>query len=105
MSAKNTAKATTKTNESAVNENSAIKTNNKAAPGQGKPRVLNNPNDIATLVLMQVDNVNVKKDELTSSLKGLTDLTKQLARAYGEHTRVINELQKRVKELEGKKGS
>lgn len=64
--------------------------------------VLHRPIEIATLVLMQVDNVNVKKDELTSSLKGLTDLTKQLACAYGEHTRVINELQKRVKELGNK---
>ncbi len=67
------------------------------------PRVISNPNDIAALVLMQVDAVNSKKDELTASIKSMTDLTKQLARAYGEHTKMIQELQKRVKELEKNK--
>jgi len=73
----------------------------QAGPGPA-PRVISDPNDVASLVLMQVDAVNAKKDELTIAIKGLTDLTKQLVRAYGEHTKTIQRLQERVKALEEK---
>jgi hypothetical protein len=54
------------------------------------------------LVLRQIDNVNATKDELTSALKGLMDLTKQLAQAYAVQTQAIQRLQSRVKAFEEK---
>lgn len=67
-----------------------------------KPRVISNPNDVARLVLMQIDAISAKKDDLTIAIKGLTDTTKQLVRAYVEHARAIQKLQLRVKQLEKK---
>lgn len=69
--------------------------------GNQQPRVVSSPQDVASLVLMQIDAVNGKKDELTIAIKGLSDLTKQLVRAYGENTKLIQELQQRLKALEG----
>ncbi len=77
--------------------------NGKSKQGQRRqPRVITNPNDVAAVVMMQVDAVNAKKDELTIAIKGLADTAKQLVRAYAEHTRVIEKLQARVKALEEK---
>lgn len=85
-------------------ENTASETktgkNNGQKPTSPKPRVISNPGDVAGLVMMQVDNVNAKKDELTIAIKGLTDTTKQLVRAYAEHAKVIAKLQQRIKALE-----
>lgn len=69
-----------------------------------KPRVVHNPNDVANLVLLQMDLINAKKDDLTIAIKGLTDLTKQLVHAYANHTRTIQELMERVRGLEEKAG-
>jgi len=55
-----------------------------------------------TLVLRQIDAVNTTKDELTITLKGLMDLTKQLAQAYAAQAQAIQELQVRVKAFEEK---
>ncbi len=71
----------------------------KARPN-GTPRVVSDPNEVARLALVQIDAINAKKDELTLAIKGLSDLTRQLVRAYGEQTRVIQALGARVKELE-----
>jgi hypothetical protein len=72
------------------------------AGNKPKPRVISNPNDVAGLVMMQIDAVSTRKDELTIAIKGLTDTTKQLVRAYAQQTAVIQKLSKRVKELEDK---
>jgi hypothetical protein len=69
---------------------------------KGKPRVISNPNDVAGLVMMQIDNINAKKDDLTIAIKGLTDTSKQLVRAYAQQQQVIARLAERVKKLEGK---
>ena len=69
---------------------------------KGKPRVISNPNDIAGLVMMQIDNINAKKDDLTIAIKGLTDTAKQLVRAYAQQQQVIAKLAERVKKLEDK---
>lgn len=80
-----------------------VKKNGQSAGKVGKQsRVISTPNDVANLVLMQVDAVNVKKDELTIVIKGLTDTTKQLVRAYAEHAKTIQRLQQRVRTLEEK---
>lgn len=70
--------------------------------GNRPQRVLSNPNDVAGLVLAQLNHVNNKKDELTIAIKGLADTTQQLVRAYADHTRTIQQLAERVKVLEGK---
>ena len=67
---------------------------------QGRQRVLTHPQDVMALVLRQVDAVNANKDELTIALKGLMDLTKQLAQAYAAQVQAIQGLQGRVKALE-----
>jgi len=85
------------------NENAEVKTETKPNGGsepKQSQRGVSNPNDVASLILMQVDAVNTKKDDLTIAIKGLTDLTKQLTRAYAEHTKTIQKLAERVKELE-----
>ena len=69
---------------------------------KGKPRVITNPNDVAGLVMMQIDAVNSKKDDLTIAIKGLADTAKQLVRAYAQQQAAIEKLGKRVKELEAK---
>ena len=87
--------------------------------GKGKqPRVITNPGDVADwnearaagqgwpdcgfagLVMMQIDAVNSKKDDLTIAIKGLADTAKQLVRAYARQQAAIEKLGKRVKELE-----
>ncbi len=62
-----------------------------------QPRVVSRPEDVAGLVLMQIDLVNARKDDLTIAIKGLSDLTRQLVRAYGENVRTIEQLQSKVK--------
>ncbi len=73
-----------------------------AASGAGTPRVISDPNEVATIVLMQIDAVNDRQHDLTTAIKGLTDLTKQLMRSYGDHTVAMRNLHARVKELEEK---
>jgi hypothetical protein len=79
----NTAKSTT------GNEEQATKDTPKA-------RVISDPQDVAKLVLLQVDAINAKKDDLTIAIKGLADLTKQLVRAYAGQAQAIRQLQERV---------
>jgi hypothetical protein len=68
-----------------------------AAPQQ--PRVVSRPEDVAGLVLMQIDLVNARKDDLTIAIKGLSDLTRQLVRAYGENMQTIEQLQSKVRKM------
>ena len=71
--------------------------------GGKQTRVISSPNDVASLVLMQVDAVNAKKDELTIAIKGLANLAKQLVRAYAQNNQTIKKLQMRVQALEKEK--
>jgi len=97
----------------ATNENQATNkpkatgdqvTTGKQRPANARsPRVISNPNDVASLVLMQVDAVNAKKDDLTIAIKGLADTAKQLVRAYAQNAQVIQKLQMRVQALEKEK--
>ncbi len=91
------------TTENATTETGKqTKTSNAQSGRNGKPRVISNPNDIAGLVMMQIDNINAKKDDLTIAIKGLTDTSKQLVRAYAQQQQVIAKLAERVKKLETK---
>jgi hypothetical protein len=74
---------------------------NKGAQ-KAKPRVISTPKDVANLVMMQIDHVNARKDDLTIAVKGLADTARQLARAYAQQQMMLEKLAKRVKELEKK---
>lgn len=69
-------------------------------PPQSERRTVSDPRDVATLVMSRMSMVNAKKDELTIAIKGLSDVTQQLAHAYGEQMKAIEKLVKRVKALE-----
>lgn len=58
------------------------------------------PRDVATLVMARMNMVNTKKDELTIAIKGLSDMTQQLARACAQQMQTIEGLTQRVKALE-----
>ena len=88
------------TTENTATETKTTKRNGQKPNSAAKPRVISNPGDVAGLVMMQVDAVNAKKDELTIAIKGLTDTTKLLVRAYADHAKVIGTLQQRIKTLE-----
>lgn len=80
------------------------KTNGAAGPAAGarRQRTIKDPNELASLVLMHIDAVHARKDDLTAAVKNLADITKQLTRAYGEHTKTIKALQQRIRTLEEK---
>jgi hypothetical protein len=68
---------------------------------QAKPnRVISDPKEVAQLVMMRIDHVNSKKDELTIAVKALADTTKQLVSVYANQQAEIAKLAKRVQELE-----
>lgn len=71
----------------------------------GSQRTISNPEDVAKLVMMQIDAINTRKDDLTVALKGLTDTTRQLVRAYAQQASVIQGMTKKIKELEEKAGA
>lgn len=77
----------------------------EVASTQQQGRVITDPKEVAQLVMMRIDNVNAKKDELTIAVKGLADTAKQLVRAYAEQQTQILALSQRIAELEktGKK--
>ncbi len=98
MGKTNTANKETKKQE----KNKESEDKSQVSQAKAKPRIVSNPNDVASLVLMQIDAVSAKKDDLTIAIKGLGDLTKQLVRAYAENMKAIQGLQTRIKELEGR---
>lgn len=84
----------------ARNTDNATKNGEQARKTSSKERVISRPGDVAGLVMMQVDAVNAKKDELTIAIKGLVDTAKQLVRAYADHAQTIVKLQQRISRLE-----
>jgi hypothetical protein len=73
--------------------------------GQAKPsRAISDPKKVAQLVMMRIDHVNSKKDELTIAVKALADTARQLVRVYAGQQTQIARLAKRVQELEQAKG-
>ena len=67
----------------------AIKTADQAGAKKPAGKTISHPRDVATLVLTQINQVNAKKDELTMTIKALSDLTQQLATSYGKQMMVI----------------
>ena len=69
-------------------------------PPQQNQRAVSDPREVATLVMSRIHQVNVKKDELTIAIKGLSDMTQQLARAYAQQSLRMEQLARRVDSLE-----
>lgn len=85
------------------NGGSQSKNTGKTATRQdSQQRVISNPENIAKLVMLQIDAIGARKDDLTVALRRLTDTTRQLARAYAQQTAVIQGMRKKIKELEEK---
>ncbi|MBU1777707.1 MAG: hypothetical protein KJ899_13865 [Gammaproteobacteria bacterium] len=81
----------------------------KPAKANGKPqakqqRIISDPKEVAQLVMMRIDQVNSKKDELTIAVKGLADTAKQLVSVYAKQQAQIEKLAKKVAELEKANG-
>ncbi|MBI3777226.1 MAG: hypothetical protein HY273_17065 [Gammaproteobacteria bacterium] len=72
----------------------------KPLNGKRAPRVISDPNQVAQLVMMHLDAVSTKKDEMTIAIKNLADVTRQLARAYAQNAKTIQMLQQRIASLE-----
>jgi len=70
-----------------------------------QPAVISDPREIAAVVMARMNLINAKKDELSMAIKGLTDFTQQLVRAYARQMQVIEQLATRLKALEEKTGS
>lgn len=92
-----------------VTESEKTAGGNQAAdkPAQNQPKTnrqntqaISDPRQVAAVVMAQMNMVNAKKDELTIAIKGLTDITQELARAYAGQVQIIQRLANRVKALE-----
>ena len=68
-------------------------------------RAISHPREVAAVVMAQMHSINAKKDELTIAIKGLTDLTQQLVRAYAGQVQFIEQLVARVQALEETAGA
>ncbi|MDD2701208.1 MAG: hypothetical protein PHH36_08205 [Sideroxydans sp.] len=84
------------TTQSKAAKQTKINGNEKDKP----QRIISDPKDVAQLVMMRIDHVNTKKDELTIAVKGLADTAKQLVSTYAKQQAQIAILVKRVEELE-----
>jgi hypothetical protein len=86
-------------------ENTTNPTRKTNVNGQPKPgRVISDPKEVAQLVMMRIDHVNAKKDELTIAVKSLADTAKQLVSVYAKQQAQIAKLAKKVDELEKANG-
>ena len=76
--------------------NGETKPNAQQKPG----RAISDPKEVAQLVMMRIDHVNSQKDELTIAVKALADTAKQLVSVYAQQQAQIEQLGKKVAELE-----
>ena len=73
--------------QTALAENTAIQPPKNKINGQAKPsRAISDPKEVTQLVMMRIDHVNSKKDELTITVKALADNAKQLVSVYANRT-------------------
>lgn len=81
-----------------VNDSGASRQGPVLAPAQ--TRSISDPTEVANLVLWHIDAVNDRQSEQMTAIKALTDLMKQLLRAYAEHSQIIRRQEARIRELE-----
>lgn len=82
------------------NKQSASETAQSGGDQVKKGRAISDPKEVAQMVMIQIDQVNAKKDELTIAVKTLADTAKQLVRAYGNQQAQIAKLSEQVQRLE-----
>jgi len=87
--------------ENKATENKTTEPNKTKINGEHKPgRAISDPKEVAQLVMMRIDQVNSRKDELTIAVKSLADTAKQLVSVYAKQQAQIEQLVKKVEELE-----
>jgi hypothetical protein len=91
-------------NISVANQAPYKPTQNQQQTKRQNTQAVSDPREIATLIMARMNVVNARKDELTIAIKGLTDITQQLAGAYAEQVLLIERLANRVKTLEARAG-
>jgi hypothetical protein len=72
----------------------------RPAANRQQTNTISDPCEVAAVVMARMNVVNDRKDELTIAIKGLTDFTQQLTRAYATQVQLIEQLSRRVKTLE-----
>lgn len=89
------------TKAKSTSDNKSTEPKNNKINGQPKPgRAISDPKEVAQLVMMRIDHVNSKKDELTIAVKSLADTARQLVSVYAKQQAQITQLSKKVEELE-----
>ena len=96
----NTTQANANPGDQAAASATSPATDTSASGQEQAPRVISDPNEVAQLVMMRIDHVNAKKDELTIAIKALADTAKQLVQVYGNQQAQITKLEKQVDVLE-----
>jgi hypothetical protein len=71
-----------------------------ATSGQKPARAVSDPREVAAVVMARMQQVSVKKEELQIAINGLFDITRQLTRSYGEQVIVIEQLKRRIRQME-----
>jgi hypothetical protein len=66
-----------------------------------KSNVISHPREVAAAVAAQTQIIKAKRDELAIAIRGMTDLSQQLAASYAQQHVVIERLVQRVATLEG----
>lgn len=97
-------KPATPGNKTKASEQTGSKPQAKPGEHAGQGRAISDPREVAQLVMMRIDHVNSKKDELTIAVKALADTAKQLVSVYANQQAQIAKLAKRLEELEKPKG-
>lgn len=69
-------------------------------PTSPQVRAVSDPVEVANVVLWHIDALSDRQSEQMAATKALTDLMKQLLRAYGEHKEIIRRQEARIRELE-----
>lgn len=60
------------------------------------------PNELTRAIMVQAKQVDAKTDELSQVVKGLSDITRQLAEAYSANMRKVQGLGVQLETLEGR---
>jgi hypothetical protein len=71
-----------------------------ATSGQKPTRMVSDPREVAAVVMARMKQVSAKKEELQIAINGLFDITRQLTRSYGEQVIVIEQLKRRIRQME-----
>lgn len=75
------------------------KAGSESGPGPAS-RAVTHPREVAAVVMARMNQVIARKDELGIAVHGLMQVMQQLARIHDEQLLAIEQLRRRVKDLE-----